>query len=67
MFQSGIEFEVISDKDVYISANILIEQHGNGAERYAIDMIKIQGGGSLWRRILEAIRVLQNKEVGLIN
>ncbi|MDG1708289.1 MAG: hypothetical protein P8H03_05970 [Emcibacteraceae bacterium] len=37
----------VSDKDVYISANILIKQYGEVAEQYAIDMINNQDGGSL--------------------
>lgn len=56
-----------SEKDVYISANILIEQKGEEAENFAIAMIEIQGGGSLWRRILKAIRVLQQKEPDVLN
>lgn len=58
---------IVSDKDVYISANILINQHGEDAEQYATDMINNKKGGSLWKRILEAISVLQNKEGVTIN
>ena len=57
----------VSDKDVYISANILIKQHGDDAERYAIDMIDNKSGGTLWRRILNAIQVLQNEEADVLN
>lgn len=58
---------MVSDKDVYISANILIKQHGENAEEYAIDMIKNKSGGNLWRRILEAIKTLKNEEADIIN
>lgn len=58
---------MVSDKDVYISANILVKQHGEEAEQYTIDMINNKKGGFLWRRILEAIKVLKNKEADVIN
>jgi len=58
---------MVSDKDIYISANVLIEQHGAEAENYANDMIENKNGGSLWKRILMAIQALQNRVPDVIN
>ncbi len=58
---------MVSEKDIYISANVLINQHGDLAEEYAINMIEVKGGGTLWRRILKAIKVLQNTEIDITN
>jgi len=58
---------MVSEKDVYISANILIKQHGDDAEKYAIDMIENKRGGNLWRRILKAIQILKYNKVDIVN
>ncbi len=58
---------MVSEKDVYISANILIKQHGDLAEEYAVNMIETEGGGVLWTRILRAIKVLNNEQPDGVN
>jgi len=58
---------MVSEKDVYISANILIKQYGGNAENYAVDMIENKRGGILWTRILNVIKILKNEEADVLN
>jgi hypothetical protein len=64
---------LVSDKDIYISANIVIEQHGDDAFDHAVmqaayhTKIGDMGGKDAWGRILYAIVELQNIEHGVVN
>jgi hypothetical protein len=60
--------EMISDLDIYRSANVLIREHGDGAgieaAQRADDMLD-QGdmdGLAVWKRILAAIEVIRRRE-----
>ena len=62
-----------SEKDIYISANQLIQKYG--ADALEFSMMKIARrvdagdirGGVIWGRIQKAIIELQNTEVGTVN
>lgn len=59
-----------SDLDIYRTANLCIQQHGEDAELYAgqrIDELLDAGdidGRVVWMRVLDAIKELQNTETG---
>jgi len=56
---------VVSDLDIYRSAKVLLDQHGEGATREAetrAESLAAKGvaeGAAVWRRILVAVRELQ--------
>jgi hypothetical protein len=60
----------IPDIDIWRAANLLIEQHGEGAEAIAIHQVEEMndrndlGGQLVWLRIRQAIAVLQTKPIG---
>ena len=59
-----------SDKDVWRSANLLIQQHGEGAKIHAAQMADEMldkgdiDGHKTWLRILDAITSLEDKTPG---
>ena len=56
----------VSPKDIFLSAQILINKHGSAAEEYATRKIrefkqaKDEEAASAWHSILEAIKELRN-------
>ena len=58
---------MVSEKDIYISANIILEQHGDEALKVVNEIIANSAGGKVWPRIREAIKVLNNQEPDVIN
>ena len=59
---------MVSDKDIYRSANIMIRQHGDDAIMHAAmraDELLAKGdleGERVWLRVIEAIKVMQDTE-----
>lgn len=59
---------MVSDLDIYRSAQVLIRQHGEAAGFHAaqrVDALAEQGdreGQHVWKRILKAIEVLESRE-----
>lgn len=57
---------MVSDKDIYRSANLMIRQHGDDAVMHAAlraDELLAKGdlaGERVWLRVIEAIRELQD-------
>ncbi len=62
-----------TERDIYISANIIIKQRGDGALEHSMMMLARMvdvddvEGGVIWGRIQKAIIELQNTEVGTVN
>ena len=60
----------VSDLDIYRSAKLLIDQHGDEAPIFAAmeaDAMLDKGnldGAAVWRRIVKAVEELQRKEPG---
>ena len=58
---------MVSDLDIYRSAQVLIRQHGDDAGFHAAQRVDAlaeagdQEGERTWKRILRAIEVLQNE------
>lgn len=61
---------VISDLDIYRAANLLIDQHGEGAELHACRLADVmldrgdRDGEAVWLRIRRAIMELQAPPAG---
>ncbi len=66
--QTSIIMRLVSDLDIYRSANVLVKQHGQDAPIHAAmraDELLEAGnldGSAVWRRILRAIEELQGSE-----
>ena len=62
-----------SDKDIYISANLVIKQHGDDALEHSMIMLACmidagyQDGSIIWGRIQRAIVELKNMDYGTVN
>ena len=58
----------VSDKDIYRTANNLIEEHGDGAEFQAVMQERDrrergdEASAAVWGRVIKAIRLLQANE-----
>lgn len=62
-----------SDRDIYISANKIINQHGDDALEHSmmmlarmVDVDDVEGGVT-WGRIQRAIIELENTDAGTVN
>ena len=59
---------MITDRDVWTSANVLLKHHGEGAPLYAVqqaDALLEAGdmeGLAVWKRILRAVQELQREQ-----
>ena len=62
-----------TDREIYISANLVIKQHGEEALEHSMIMLTRmveagdRSGGVVWGRIQRAIIELQNMEPGTVN
>lgn len=59
---------IVTDKDIFLTANLLIEQHGESAEYQATlhqrerRKMRDENGAAVWERVIKAIRALQADE-----
>lgn len=58
---------MISEKDILISANTIIEQYGDKAASYALSQIIYDSELDIWFRIHKAIQLLQNQQPDTVN